>query len=482
MRSPDHSTRRPLVVAIGAGISGLSAAWRITRRRHDVDVIVVEGSERIGGLLHVTEVEGIALDEGAESMLATRPEAVRLVRDDGLGESLVHPTDARPNVVINGELKPFPLGLMMGVPTNLKALASSGVLSPEALVRIPMDYFLPRTRIGDDVSLGQYIADRLGSDVVDRLVAQLLMGVYADDPYQVSMLSAMPALLAAARSDASVLSAASKAKKVPSGPVFAGIDGGVGRLPEALAVGLRAAGVSIRTGAIVKGLRRTDSGWDVDFADSASESTITADAVVIAVPAPAAGRILRAYVPLAADQLNRIETVSVAVVTLVYRAVDLPGGDVPAGSGYLVPPSEGRPVKAATFSSHKWSWLDREASSKGLIAVRTSLGHAGDVEVLQRTDDELTDVAASDLAFVARLGRATPIASRVSRWGGALPRYPVGFRERIGTIDSVVESVPRLAICGSAYEGVGIASCVARATSAADRICEHLTSNGQWTS
>jgi oxygen-dependent protoporphyrinogen oxidase len=157
-----------MVVVIGAGISGLSAAWRITRRRHDVDVIVVEGSERIGGLLHVTEVEGISLDEGAESMLATRPEAVRLVRDVGLGESLVHPTDARPNVVIDGELKPFPLGLMMGVPTNLKALASSGVLSPEALVRIPMDYVLPRTRIGDDVSLGQYIADRLGSDVVDR--------------------------------------------------------------------------------------------------------------------------------------------------------------------------------------------------------------------------------------------------------------------------------------------------------------------------
>lgn len=114
--------------------------------------------------------------------------------------------------------------------------------------------------------------------------------------------------------------------------------------------------------------------------------------------------------------------------------------------------------------------------------MRTSLGHAGDVEVLQRTDDELVDVAASDLAFVARLGRATPVASRVSRWGGALPRYPVGFRERIATIDSVVESVPRLAICGSAYEGVGIASCVARATSAADRMCEHLTSNGQWTS
>jgi oxygen-dependent protoporphyrinogen oxidase len=482
MSNPETSARRPRVVVVGAGISGLSAAWRITRRRHDIDVLVVDGSDRIGGLLRVTDLEGIPLDEGAESMLATRPEAVLLAHDVGLGDSIVHPTAARPRVVIDGELKEFPVGLMMGVPTELKALAASGVLSPEALARIPLDYVLPRSSIGEDVSFGGYIAQRLGSDVVDRLVAPLIMGVYADDPYDVSMLSAMPALLSAARTDASILSAANKTKKTPTGPVFAGIDGGIGRLPQALEEGLTAAGVSIRTDAMVKGLRRTPTGWEVDFVDAERYPSESADAVIVAVPAPAAARLLRGYVPLAADHLGRIETVSVAVVTMLYRSADLPAGDLPGGSGYLVPPSEGRPVKAATFSSHKWAWVDREAAKRGLIAVRASLGHARDVEVLQRSDEELADLAASDLGFVARLGRAAPIASRVSRWGGALPRYPVGFRERVSTIDSAVKSVPRLAICGSAYEGVGIASCVARATTAADRICEHLTSNGQWSS
>lgn len=479
--SADPATmRRPRVVVIGAGISGLAAAWHIARRRHDIDIHVVDGADQIGGLLRVSELEGLALDEGAESMLATRPEAVRLARDVGLGDSIVHPTAARPSVVVNGELKPFPAGLMMGIPTNLRDLGASGVLSPQALARIPMDYVLPRTAIGQDVSFGDYVSNRLGSDVVDRLVAPLIMGVYADDPHDVSMMSAMPALLEAARTDASLLSATRRVRKTPTGPVFAGIEGGVGRLASATANRLMAAGVNIQTNAMVGRLRRTAHGWQVDFVDSDRWGSLEADAVIVAVPAPAAARILRAYVPLAADQLSYIETVSVAVVTLVYRASDLPGGDLPEGSGYLVPPSEGRPVKAATFSSHKWAWVDETARRHGLVAVRTSLGHARDVEVLQRSDEELVDLASSDLAFVARLGRATPVASRVTRWGGALPRYAVGYRNRVEMIDQAVDSTPGLAICGSAYEGVGIASCVARATKAANRICEHLTSNGQW--
>jgi oxygen-dependent protoporphyrinogen oxidase len=284
--SADPATmRRPRVVVIGAGISGLATAWHIARRRHDIDIHVVDGADQIGGLLRVSELEGLALDEGAESMLATRPEAVRLARDVGLGDSIVHPTAARPSVVVNGELKPFPAGLMMGIPTNLRDLGASGVLSPQALARIPMDYVLPRTAIGQDVSFGDYVSNRLGSDVVDRLVAPLIMGVYADDPHDVSMMSAMPALLEAARTDASLLSATRRVRKTPTGPVFAGIEGGVGRLASATANRLMAAGVNIQTNAMVGRLRRTAHGWQVDFVDSDRWGSLEADAVIVAVPA-----------------------------------------------------------------------------------------------------------------------------------------------------------------------------------------------------
>jgi oxygen-dependent protoporphyrinogen oxidase len=476
----DSAPRSPRVIVVGGGISGLAAAWQLTRRRHDLEVVVLEGSSRVGGILRVSEVEGIPLDEGAESMLATRPEAVQLARDVGLSAQIVHPTAAKPRVLVNGELREFPPGLMMGVPTDLRTLAASGVLSPEALARIPLDYVLPRTAAGDDVSLGAYISQRLGDEVVDRLVAPLIMGVYADDPYAVSMRSATPALLEAAQKESSLLSAARRIRRPPSGPVFAGVDGGIGCLPVALEAALDSCGASVRTNITVRGIRRTATGWALDTTAAGVAGREIADAVIVATPAPAAARLLSAYVPLAAEHLRQIETVSVAVVTLLYRIADLPGGDLPEGSGYLVPPSQGRPVKAATFSSHKWAWVDRLARGQGLVAARASLGHARDVEVLQRTDTELVDLAASDLGFVARLGRARPIASRVTRWGGALPRYEVGFADRVSMIDMAVRNTPALALCGSAYEGVGIASCVARATAAADRICDHLRSDGQW--
>jgi oxygen-dependent protoporphyrinogen oxidase len=198
------------------------------------------------------------------------------------------------------------------------------------------------------------------------------------------------------------------------------------------------------------------------------------------VPAPAAAKLVRGLSVQAEAELGEIETTSVAVVTLLYRANDLPGGDLPAGSGYLVPPSEGRPVKAATFASHKWAWIHDAAQASGLVAVRCSLGHADDVEVLQRDDEDLVRLAADDLAFVARLGRARPVASRVSRWGGGLPQFAVGHVDRMARIALALDALPGLTACGATFDGVGIAACVARADRVALRISQRLASDGEW--
>ena len=119
-------------------------------------------------------------------------------------------------------------------------------------------------------------------------------------------------------------------------------------------------------------------------------------------------------------------------------------------------------------------------SPRGLVAVRCSMGMADDVEVLQRDDDELAKLAADDLAFAARLGKARPIASRVTRWGGGLPRYAVGHVDRAGRIVAALESLPGMAVCGAAYDGVGIAACIGRADKAATHISQGLGSHGEW--
>ncbi|MFN8167268.1 MAG: protoporphyrinogen oxidase [Candidatus Nanopelagicales bacterium] len=474
---------RPHVVVVGGGVSGLAAAWFLGRARHDVRITVLESSAQVGGKLRVSPLEGIDLDEGAESVLATRPEAVGLIRDVGLGDDLVHPAVSAPRVFVDGDLRELPPGLVMGVPTDLGALSRSGILGPRALAQLPLDHVRPATPTGDDISIGEYVGRRLGPDVVDRLVSPLLLGVYADRAVNVSMRACAPKLFDAVQHQRSVLAAAQEVRgpaDVERGPVFAGVRGGVGRLPLALADRLREGGVGIETGVTVRDVRRAARGWQVVVGATNDERVIAADAVVIAVPAPAAARLVTGLSLQAETELSEIETTSVGVVTLLYRASDLPGGDLPEGSGYLVPPSQGRPVKAATFSSHKWQWVDDAASGQGLVAVRASVGDADNVEILQRDDADLMRVAADDLAFVGRLGRARPVASRVTRWGGGLPRYAVGHVGRARRITDSVEALPGLAICGAAFDGVGIAACIARASASAARISQHLSSDGEW--
>ena len=470
--------RRPHVVVVGGGISGLAAAWSLARMRHDVEITVLESSSQLGGKLRVGELEGLAVDEGAEAMLSVRPEGVRLAREAGLGDDLVTPTDASPRLLIDDELKHLPTGLVMGVPTDLTALARSGVLSQQALARLPLDHVAPGIHLDDDVSFGVYVGRRLGVEVVDRLVSPLLLGVYADRAVNVSMRAAAPRLFEAAKHDRSLLAAARSVRGPSSGnrsEVFTGIRGGVGRLPGALAERLRAAGVTVETDAAVRRLRRTTHGWDVVVGGGSEPRVVPADAVVLAVPAPAAHRLLKGHSVQAETELSEIETTSVAVVTLVYRATDLPDG-----SGYLVPPSQRRPVKAATFSSHKWQWVHDAAAARGLVVARCSLGHAGDTEVLDRDDDDLARMAADDLAFVARLGRARPVAQRVTRWVDGLPRYTVGHVDRAQLIVDSVEALPGITVCGATYDGVGIPACIARAEAAATHVSRGLASDGQW--
>lgn len=240
------------------------------------------------------------MDLGAESMLARRPEAVALAREVGLGQRLQPPATATASIWTRGALRPMPKGHVMGVPGTADALA--GVLSDEGLARIGQDAELPRTEVGDDVAVGEFVAARLGREVVDRLVEPLLGGVYAGDAYRISMRSAVPQLFQVATTHTSLTEGvreiqARMAANQQTGPVFTGIEGGVGTLPLAVADAVRAQGGEIVTGAPVTELRREASGgWKV----VAGGRVLHADAVVVAVPAPAAASLLRAEAPEAA--------------------------------------------------------------------------------------------------------------------------------------------------------------------------------------
>lgn len=454
--SPGH------VVVIGAGIAGLAAAHRLLGR--GARVTVLEAGDRVGGKLLPGEIAGVRVDLGAESMLARRPEAVALAREAGLGELLQPPATATASIWTRGALRPMPKGHVMGVPGTAAALL--GVLSDEGLARIERDADLPRTEIGDDVAVGEYVAARLGREVVDRLVEPLLGGVYAGDAYRISMRSAAPQLFQAARTHASLTEGvreiqAKAAAQQQTGPVFMGIAGGVGRLPLAVADSVRARGGEILTGTPARELRREAAGgWRI----TAGERVLHADAVIVAVPAPAAAALLRAESPGAAAELAAVEYASMALITLAYRRADL---SLPEGSGFLVPPVDGRTIKASTFASQKWGWIAEE--DPDVVVLRTSVGRYGETEVLGRDDADLVEVSRHDLREATGLA-AAPLRARVTRWTDGLPQYPVGHHARVARVREQIAKLPGLAVCGAQYDGVGIPACIAGAYAAADQL------------
>ncbi|MFJ2579008.1 protoporphyrinogen oxidase [Kitasatospora aureofaciens] len=458
------------VVVIGGGIAGLAAAAFLSGAAGGparARVTLVEASARVGGKLYGGQVGGVRVDLGAESMLARRPEAVELARAVGLGDELEPPTTAKAAIWTRGALRPLPGGQVMGVPGDLDALAASGVLTAEGLERVRHEGV---TEVGEDVAIGRYVADRLGREVVDRLVEPLLGGVYAGHADEISLRAAVPQLLPIARGGGSLVKGVHELASRPTvvgTPVFQGLRGGLGTLPEAVAAACVKAGVDLRTGTSVDELSRTPEGWRVV---TGGGEVLAADAVVLAVPAPAAARLLRADVPAAAAELDAVEYAGMALVTLAFRRADLP--EPPKGSGFLVPPMDGRQIKASTFSSNKWGWLERSAPDAFLL--RTSLGRYREDEALDLPDEELVARSLADLGEAIGL-TARPYDTAVSRFRAGLPQYPVGHLDRVARVRAAVAEAGGLALCGAAYEGVGIPACIASAATAVAAIDKLLT-------
>jgi protoporphyrinogen/coproporphyrinogen III oxidase len=479
----EATNARPHVVIVGGGISGLAAAFSL--RDEPVRVTMLEGSPRLGGKLSVSGIAGVAVDEGAEALLVARPEGTALIAEAGLGDQRTAPGPTSSAIWTLGALRPLPRRQFMGVPSDLAELARSGVLSREGVARAGQDLELPPTARTGDVSVAGYVGARLGGEVVDRLVDPLLGGVYAGRSAELSFDATLPALAAASRRHRSLAEAAGSllppqaqvsAGTRAGGPVFTTLTGGLGMLPAYLA---KASGAEVRTGVMARELARTGSGWRLTVGSAAAPEQVDADAVILALPARPAGRLLAGVSGMSAavTGLGQIGYASMAIITLAYPRSGFPGPGLAAlgWSGYLVPAVDGRAVKAVTFSTVKWPHL-AEAAAAGtgpLEIVRCSVGRIGEETLLQRADDELAGLAAAELATATGV-RGGPVATRVTRWGGALPQYTVGHLDRVAAIRAAVAVQPGLAVCGAAYDGVGIPACVATARAAAGQVLAFL--------
>jgi oxygen-dependent protoporphyrinogen oxidase len=462
---------QPHIVVIGGGISGLAAALRLHDAGGDgITVTVLEQSATVGGKLRTGLVAGVQAEDGADSFLLRTPEARALVERVGLGPELVSPTSTGAAVRVGTDLRPLPSGTLMGIPADLEAVAASGVLGQEGLARVWGEAARAGRAVTGDVAVGALVAERLGPEVLDRLVEPLLGGVYAGRADRLSLQATMPALATGLAAQPSLVRAAQLARGTATGggPVFGTVRGGMSRLVTTV---VQASGAVIRTGATVRGLRPVPGGWKILVGPTRSETEIHADAVVLAVPAAPAARLLTGVETGAAATVGELEYASVALVTLV-----LPGRlALPPGTGALIPASSGKIVKAVTYVSQKWGHLVEDRGAAPVTVLRASVGRFGEESALQTDDRGLVAAVLAELGEVLPVRLPAPAGVRVSRWGGALPQYAPGHLDRVLTSRAALADYPTLAVAGAAYDGVGIPACIRSGYAAADQVLAGLS-------
>ncbi len=461
------------VVVVGGGIAGLSAALTLHDRMPEADIVLIEGTNRLGGKLRTGAIDGRTVETGAETFLAREADdpaggpsaAVRLAERLGLADALRHPVTTAAGILTNGDLRSIPGGTLMGVPVDVSTMDS--VFGPADGDDADLGH--PVLAPGADISVGELVRARAGNGVVDRLVDPLLGGVYAGRADDLSLAVTMPGLAQATREQNTLRSSvrAALARRAPTaGPVFATIDGGLTRLIDAMVAAMPS--VTVRLGLPVRSIDETRAGtWRLTIGSTTEPETVEADAVVLAVPSHPSARLLRGIDAEAAALVDMLDYASIGLVTHVFPAGALDHTDLAGRSGALIPAVEGRLVKAITVFSTKWG-----EQPDGTVLLRASVGRYGDEEALQRSDAELAALTYDDLAKIVGVPLVAPLASTVTRWGGALPQYAPGHADRIARARAVLP--PTIALAGAVADGVGIPVCVRSGETAATQVIQAL--------
>jgi len=460
------------IVVIGGGISGLAAAHHLREIAPQQDVVLLEATDRLGGVLETTHESGFLAEGGADNFITNRTSAIDLCRRVGIENELFNTYQARRrvDVVCRGRLEPIPEGFVVMAPTRLGAMLRSGILSWPGKMRMAAERFV-RSRTPDDESLASFATRRFGREMYERLVQPLVGGIYTADPDKLSVRAAMPRFVEMEATYGSLIRGAKlerDSRTSDSGArysLFMAPRTGVSRLVEALAERLPPG--TVRCNAPVERIEKVDEGrWRVFLRDP-QQSSIDADAVVVAVPACAAAALLASVDRDLAGSLERIEYAPCVIVSLGFRREQI--GHPLNGFGFVVPNVEGRRILSASFSSMKYP----ERAPEGCELIRVFIGGACQAELTELDDATLRQIAIDELSDLLAVN-GPPIFERITRWPRSMPQYHVGHLNLVDHVARRVASHRGLALAGNAYRGVGIPQCIESGEWAAEEIARDM--------
>jgi oxygen-dependent protoporphyrinogen oxidase len=474
-------------VIIGGGITGLTAAYRLlsdaTRAGVPLDVVLLEGSDRLGGVISTEEYQGAFIENGPDSFITTKPAALLLCGELGLVRNLVETNNQfrRAFVAFRNKLHPLPEGFFMLAPSQMMPVMQSSLFSPGGKLRMLMDVVLPAKPDVVDESLASFVKRRLGQEVLDRVAQPMMAGIYTADPEQLSLRSTMPQFLQYEADYGSVIVGLQEQRKKAEGSsigtndttardagvrysMFVTLDRGMQLLVSALTE--RIGNERIRLNTSVSAIGRETDRWRVHLEHG---ETVDADALILAVSANKCAKLLQAVAPPLAESLGAIEYASSIVLNLVYNRSDVP--NPLDGFGFVVPTVEHKNIIACSYSSIKFP----NRAPDGMVTLRVFLGGALRPEVTTLSEQQVLSLARRDLHHYLGI-KAEPIWYKLARWAESMPQYAVGHAGRVDEIMHAAHDLPGLFLAGNAYGGVGIPDCVRSGESAARLAIERLQS------
>lgn len=470
-------------LVIGGGASGLSAALSLqaaaegaSQAGRRIELELLESSGRLGGAIETVRQGDYLVERGPDMFITDKPAAVQLCRMLGLEGEIIRtdPGFGGSLVLRNGRPVRVPKGFgLLGTP-RIGAVLGSSIFSWPGKLRMAMEP-LVRRRAGagagaEDESVASFVRRRLGHEALDRLVQPLVGGIYTGDLERLSLAATLPRFVEMEREFGSLWrglrASASVGHESTGGArygLFASLRGGLGQLVAAAERRLESA-CRIRLNTVVQSIERTSPVGEFVVGLVGGES-IRADALILAVPAAVASRLCVALSSNLSESLGRIETASSAVVCTGHRleAIDHPLD----AYGLVVPRVESRRVLAVSFASRKFS----DRAPDGRVLLRTFVGGVLQPELVELSDDELSELVAEELKSLLGVG-GVPDFVEVVRYRRMMPQYTLGHLDRVEEIEHRISEIPGLALAGSFLRGVGLPDCLASGMAAAASVLE----------
>ncbi len=450
------------VAVIGGGVSGLAAAYELTKRKRSV--IVLERESRPGGIVQTERAGEFVIDAGPDALLIQKPAAVALCNELGLGDRLVPTKLPRTAYILrNGSLHPLPGSSILGFPTRLKPLLATSLFSTSGKLRMAAEIFVPPASASEDESIGAFVRRRFGEEAVTYVAEPLLAGIHAGDVERLSMRSLFPRLVEAEAKAGSVIKAFRHEQGTRNADgVFRSFPNGIAELVSGLMRALPRD--SVRLGSSVSRIDRTD----VLTLHVDGQPSVRARAVILAVPAFAAAQLLRSHDMELAAACDSIRYLSTATVVFAFPRPSV--HHELNGTGFVVPRAEGIHISAGAWISSKWP----HRAPEGQALLRAFLGGARDPDVLSKSDGELAEAALGDLRKILHIA-GEPTLTRVYRWNRSSPQQEVGHGALMATLEARLADHPGIFISAAGFRGVGIPDCIADARATAATAADTMT-------